>query len=453
LDLQFALIADVLLVILSLWCVLQVSDASIFNPSLWWIALHASTVTGRLCTLNLGVGPAAVFGIRSDAELVNAAIAADLSLLGIVMATVFVARPRMDSFSQRWSESEPIKLNRSVGQIISILCFTIGTYCLLKFGYQATAARARGANIAAVDIGQFGQSAYPIMIAGFAVQGALIQLAMKGFTKFWVAVFLAFLVMTSINTAREAFLLTATFAFLILQTRRKKTNLPAKWFIGLLALGAIWFIYKPVRGAINDGQSVSQTIQAGQEYITDVLTGNYPGDTNFLDMQATYMAAADEQGKRFYGATLLPLIYLPIPRFVWPDKPAVNQYAHEIDTPGRPFAQDGMTPQLSGESYVNFGFWGCAIIPFLYMVGMQTAYRKVRHYDIWSAGRMIYLVYIVSMIQIFRDGLSSVVIFPVVVYLPLLGWGIISELLESAGRRLRRGGSNYAIPTGKLRTS
>ena len=50
---------------------------------------------------------------------------------------------------------------------------------------------------------------------------------------------------------------------------------------------------------------------------------------------------------------------------------------------------------------------------------------------------MIFLVFLVSMVQVFRDGLVSLVIFPVVVYFPLLAWGVISELL-AAGTGLKR---------------
>ena len=101
----------------------------------------------------------------------------------------------------------------------------------------------------------------------------------------------------------------------------------------------------------------------------DTLARAGLSDIQFFDMQATYMAAADEEGRRFYGATVLPLLYLPIPRFVWPDKPRMNEYAFELSSPLRPVTKVGMVTLLSGESYLNFGWIGCAAIPFLYLVG------------------------------------------------------------------------------------
>jgi hypothetical protein len=148
-------------------------------------------------------------------------------------------------------------------------------------------------------------------------------------------------------------------------------------------------------------------------------------------MQATYMAAADQANLRFYGTTVLPLIYLPIPRYIWPDKPPVNEAGREISTATRMIIQTGMIPLLSGEAYINFGWIGCAVIPFLYILGMQMAYRRVRSHDITSAARWVYLIYLMIMIVVFRDGLNPLIIYPVVVYLPLLSWGVISMLLPA----------------------
>ena len=112
------------------------------------------------------------------------------------------------------------------------------------------------------------------------------------------------------------------------------------------------------------------------------------------------MAASDETGKRFYGSTILPLLYLPIPRYMWPDKPRTNEYAFELSSSLRPVTQVGMTPLLAGESYVNFGWMGCAFIPFLYMLGMQMAFQRVRNLGITSAARLVYVVFLVTMIQV-----------------------------------------------------
>ena len=167
-----------------------------------------------------------------------------------------------------------VQLNPRVGQIISILCLIIGTYALLKFGYgAATVARARG--IARVDIGRLEESSYPITIAGFAVQGALIQCAMRGFTR-WRVVLLAILIaLSSINLVRSAFVLAAAMSFLFYQSHRNKSDLPVKWLLGVPLLGLMWFVFKPVSAAVNDNESVSQILASAETtYRTRSVAGH-----------------------------------------------------------------------------------------------------------------------------------------------------------------------------------
>ena len=96
-----------------------------------------------------------------------------------------------------------------------------------------------------------------------------------------------------------------------------------------------------------------------------------------------------------------------------------------------------MTSQLSGEAYVNFGWIGSAIIPFLYILGMQSIYRRVRDQEITSVARWIYLILLISMVQVFRDGLVSLITFPCVMYLPMVASGAASaSSWEPSNRRL-----------------
>jgi oligosaccharide repeat unit polymerase len=438
--LSIAMVVDILLLVGSLWCILQISDRSIFNPSLWYVVLHAYSVTFRLMMLAGGAQSASFIGVTSDTELVNAAVAADISLLAVVAATICVAhRTRMHDDSGS-SGRNSAQLSPRLGQVISILCITIGTYALLKFGAVAMAAKARGADISSVDIGSFDLSSLPRIIAGFAVQGALIQCAMRGFTRWRVVLLLMLLTLSSLNLARAFFVLPALMAILIYQTRRHQRSLSLRWVVALAALGLVWFVFKPVAHGIQSGDDPGKSWDNAQNYFEDAIN-NGSGDTQFLDMQATYMAAADETGRRFYGATVLPLIYLPIPRFAWPDKPRLNDYAVELATASRPMVQAGMTPTLSGESYLNFGWIGCAVIPFLYIYAMQMAYRNVSRDAITSATRWVYLVFLLSMVQVFRDGLISLILFPLMNLLPWISWGLISRYLP----RHRVGFNHFSV--------
>lgn len=437
-DTETALIVDILLLIMSLWVILQVSERSIFNPSLWWVALHAYAVTFRLITLNLGVESIPIFGIRSDVELVNAAIACDISLLAVVGATLFAARKNPPNRIRGSIDKRVVQLNPLVGNIISILCLTIGTFALIVFSRVAIVAGARGVDIATIDIGRFDESSYPAVISGFAIQGSMIQCAMRGFTRWTLVPFLILLVLTAINPARTAFVLVVVMMFMIYQAMRNQQGLPLKWAVGGLILGCVWFVYKPFVVGVLNGDNSKEIMASVQDYVQESASRGASGDTQFLDMQATYMGAADDEGIRLHGATILPLLYLPIPRFLWPDKPSLNESGQRLTSHLRPIGTVGMTPNLSGESYIDFGWIGCAIIPFLYMVGMQTAFRQVNGLSIVSVARWTYVIILVCMLQVFRDGLVSLFTYPIIAYLPLLAWGAISKVLPAANARERR---------------
>jgi hypothetical protein len=435
-DIQTITVFDISLLAIALWCIVKVSDWSIFNPALWWVALHVFGVTSRLIALDLGARSLQVIGIRSDIELVRAGIASDISLMGVVAACVFATfrMPSVESENALSAGKDWGQLNPKVGHLIAGLCLTIGTYALYTFGMVATAARARGVDISSVDIGGFAQSSYPFAIAGFAVQGALILCAMRGFTRLRLLVLVTLLALTSVNLTRQAFVLPAILAFLIYQSRRHKHSIPLKWALMIPVFGLLWFVFKPMSNVIRAGEDPRTIFAAASSYFAEQTSAEGSLDTEQLDMQATVMAAADEHDKRYYGATLLPLLYTPIPRFAWPDKPMPNEYQWELSSSLRPIEPIGMTPQLSGESYVNFGWMGCAVIPFLYMLGLQTLYWRVRNQEIMSVSRWIYLILLVAMVQVFRDGLGSAITFPCVLQLPLVAWGGISKVIGA--RRL-----------------
>lgn len=440
-DISLSLVIDVIVVTIALACILAVSSRSIFNPSLWWLALHIYTVTFRLITLCLGSESMWEIGIQSNTEYVKAAAAADLSLIAVALATIWVSKCHHNSKAPLEHIQSKSHLSVRAGWIISILCLTIGGYALIKFGYIASAARDSGIDISAVDLGRVEETAIPITIAGFAVQGALLQCAMCGFTRLRLMILLPLLILTAVNLARTAFVLAVCLALLIYLTRRGWRSIPRSWAIGMVLLAVVWFVQKPIVGGISEGKGLDEIWSSVHDYLAQSAEDKSSIDTQFLDMQATFMASADEIGKRYLGATVVPLLYLPIPRFLWPDKPRINQPEVELSSQVRQIVRVGMVPTLSGESYVNFGWAGCALIPFLYLFAMQKAFRHVEGHSVTSTSRWVYLIFLICMVQVFRDGLNSLVTFGVLTYCPLLAWAAISKALGSQSPRKR--GSQY----------
>ena len=72
-----------------------------------------------------------------------------------------------------------------------------------------------------------------------------------------------------------------------------------------------------------------------------------------------------------------------------------------------------------GEAYLNFGYVGIVIIPGLFAYGLGRFYFFAYEADYFTVARFAYLLVACMLIQIFRDGLMSLVIFPVVNMMPL----------------------------------
>jgi hypothetical protein len=75
------------------------------------------------------------------------------------------------------------------------------------------------------------------------------------------------------------------------------------------------------------------------------------------------------------GLTYVTWITAPIPRSVWSKKPSVHvgdKVATEIW--GRSPRAGGIPPGLVGEAYINFGWAGVLLVPFLLGVLIKTVY-------------------------------------------------------------------------------
>ncbi len=416
---------DLFLVGWSLWVLWQASDRSIFNPALWYVGLHVFTVTFRLIALANGALVWQFTGVRADDEFVNAAVGSDLGLLGVVAATIVAGVTVLGRRKGETRRSNPSRLSARIGLFISVFCLTVGTIALVFFSGLTQAILAGNSDSGRMRLGNIATTSYPLVLAGFAVQGALILCTIRGFSglRLWIFVILVFA--SGLGLFRMDLIIPILIASLIYLTKQGMRWPPFRWLIGILILGVVWFVFKPLASAILTGATPEEVWETAWNTGADAAQGG-SSEFQFFDMQASYMAASDETGVRFYGTTYVPLIYLPIPRFMWPDKPAMNQYAYDLSSTSRAFAQNGMTPNLTGESYLNFGWIGCAAIPFGYLFLMQMAYLRVRGQGTESAERWIYVLYLVFMIQVFRDGLDAVVLFGAVDFLPLLAWGVSS---------------------------
>ena len=79
----------------------------------------------------------------------------------------------------------------------------------------------------------------------------------------------------------------------------------------------------------------------------------------------------------------------------------------------------GMIVTYLGESYANFGLLGIIVVPYLVAYGLARAHFRAYRGNYFSVARFAYLLIACNLIQVYRDGLVSIVVFTCVNMMPL----------------------------------
>lgn len=194
---------------------------------------------------------------------------------------------------------------------------------------------------------------------------------------------------------------------------------PRKVVLVLIAAGVLWLPGKEISSVLSNGGGVADVAQAiTSVWTTSATQANHP-DNQFLDMAAMTVSLVDEKGQFYYGNTVFPAFYNFIPRAIWPDKPQAAQWELDISTKDRPMSTYGMTASLMGAAYVDFGYFGIVIMPFLFALFLGWAYFQAFRCTHYSVGRFAYLVMACILFQPYRDGLYSFFLFNFLCMLPM----------------------------------
>jgi hypothetical protein len=161
------------------------------------------------------------------------------------------------------------------------------------------------------------------------------------------------------------------------------------------------------------------TTLLGSSSFNEIVEGE-SGDLSFLEQSAAMIGSMDNMDKMFCGETYVPILFFWMPRVYWDDKPKLNQWQHDIATPGRNYGQMGQISLLSGESYANFGYFGAFAIPWFVGMLYSKIYFYYRNINSNHKGFLLLLLMHMILFQVWRDGLISLIIFPIVNYLPLI---------------------------------
>jgi hypothetical protein len=404
--------------------------SSVIHPALMMLGCHAYIVTLRLFQVLKGGRPMSytfVWPVGTE-ELMRAALASDVALLAMASAWILVrfwgnprvVRPR-----------EPrILLSFPRVRACALLVMLISVGTVAAIGPHNLVAAPDATEVA----GPF------VDATGWAPWACVLLHYLYGFPIPLLGLTVITLVSTMLlSHYRGVVIIPLIFLLFTWLSRRKSGRLPLALAPAVVVLWLIWLPMKPIIHSLQEGKSLAESFSYG----IDIAFNNFGTDTGsgidfqFLDMIGSTMTLVDIHGAHFWGSSIAPLIVSPVPRSVWPAKPRLNQYQEDLDIPSRNMAHLNMTAGLVGESYADFGYLGVIVVPFLVSLCFTLAYRRLSGTSLLTPGALLYLIYLSTFMQLYRDGLVSAIWFPFVHCAPM-GWTAVSHWVWPPGKGHRR---------------
>ena len=388
------------------WLLFRHGKLSIYHPATSYLVFHTFAFTIRLIFLTRGVtfflGDQVDYFTEIEAhEIVKASLLADLGFVS--MTTAWLIESKKKRFLN--SSKSVILLNEKVLKLVIFITIPIGVWGIFSQLYIP------GIGKAQIDFGLWSESTYLQNAQNLLLLSILIIIFKYGFQKYTLIIVGFCLFILAFQGQHRYRVLVPCLFLLFLYLHRQQKQWLSPRFLMVILLGIMVFLpMKYIGKLIQQGASTEDLIEFASEYRESLGIGAN-ADFSFLDMYASTLTLIDQKGGYYYGSTYLNLLFIPIPRQFWQGKPSLVQWITDVSTPSRNLKELGAIPTIYGEAYVNFGVLGIIFIPFLFAKYSAKWYFKVLNTHPQSVNLYLYLYFTAITIQVYRDGLSSIVIF------------------------------------------
>jgi hypothetical protein len=390
------------------------STSAFWYPLTIYLFFHGYCFTWRAIQLIAGAVP--MYGNSRTLEVIRpeeferAILLADVALIFFTVGTFFA-----QSYF-RWKAQFP-RISReaktNIVYTVSALCLPAGLFVLTitKVGVEVNETLA--------------SSGYLILMGLWPMSCLLALVFVKGFRLIIVIPICAYLAIVGVQGYHRYMVVLPLLCLSAIYLQEKGKKWPTYVMIALgFCMISIFPRLKHIGRAIQSGDYSDAASLA----VSAFSSSSDPNSRNekeftteeFLDQYAGALSLIDGHEKVYYGSTYLAIVTLPIPRSLWPDKPGLADFTHEISTAGRPYNKEGRIMTYIGESYINFRYFGVVLIPLSLGFGL-TYWCLVATTGPWMRlNRYIYLMAFMAFIQLFRDGLLSLPLFSLIHNLPAL---------------------------------
>lgn len=392
----------VILVVVVSWKIL-----TFFHPLFWYLIWHVISTTNRLVQLASGGSllyeEAINFTPVTATEIIRAVVWSDIALLFVLVGAITAHLVRLPARESRRYLQPTMKTIQKV----ALFTFPLGLFCFLLLRFLPRAI------FDAAGIGS-----YIIIIGMWPLTLICILIFFRGFRWPLVTVAALILIVTSLQ-GYHRFMAVIPSIFLALVYVMRGTG--RYRILHLLIPGIFAVLVMPYMKPMGRAFQAGYYREAFDIFISALtLSGDQASPINFLDQFAAGLTLIDQLGQFWLGATYFNLLILVIPRALWPGKPSLGQHVVDIATVDRPFDREGRIITYLGEAYINFAEAGFIIIPFLISYVFTRLYRRSRVSPPYSLLRLTYLLLLPASIQMYRDGITSIMLFGIIFNMPLI---------------------------------
>jgi hypothetical protein len=409
--------------------VLMFRRMAFWHPLTIYLLFHLYSFTYRLFQILSGsplmyTGQANAEAISPE-EISRAMLWADAALLLFVAASWWAHRV-FDAKSDQPVERRVLNLN--IAKAVGLLCLPLGAYFFYTVKTTGFVASIDSAATGYIQV----MSMWPIGVLGLLIFAFGFRWHLLALTAFFLGA-VAF-------QGYHRFMLILPllyFAALYLQANRRRWP-GVVMVVAALFIGLVFPRLKSIGASIQYGDYQNAITMVQESFGKSKSEYEVISTEDFLDQFAGGLSLVDTNDRKFWGSTYVAIITLPVPRAWWPDKPGLADHLQEISTSGRRYDIEGRILTYLGEAYANFGYAGLLLVPVLLGYLLTAACLRATTGPMLRLGRYLYLVFFMALIQTFRDGLLSIVVFTFVHNMPMLFTWILHSLPGFAVKSMDR---------------
>lgn len=391
-----------------------------WHPFTIYIFFHLYSFTFRAYQLWNGAPPMyaenpAADIIKSD-EIIKGLLIADLAIIAFALGSYIAQKIYFKNISRPVGRTN---INKTIILLVCLVCLPPGIFVLLQAKTGMTTAF-------------FSQSNYYQILALWPISCLYILVFTYGW-RWWTSlgVFLYISLVALQGYHRTMLILPIVFFIVVLLLKNRRRWLGLGAILPLLFLFIIFGRLKYIGRAFQNQDYSEMWLQFSQSFKPSVASDEQSSE-QFLDQYCGFISMTDTAQKVGYGSNYAAILLLPIPRDIWPSKPGQADHIAEVSTPTRQYDREGRITTYIGEAYYNFRYLGVFFIAgfsgyFLTRWCLRSVIGPFRRLEVFT-----YALFFTTLIQFYRDGASSIVIYGIAHQIPFITIFVLHKVLGSA---------------------